>query len=65
MVINHNMSSMFASRMESLNTKALQNSSEKLSSGLRINSAKDGHQNYLLAKRCEVRLEVLIRLVEM
>ena len=39
MIINHNSSSRFASRMEGLNTSALQSSMEKLSSGERINKA--------------------------
>lgn len=39
MIINHNISSMFASRMEGLNTSTLQSSMEKLSSGERINKA--------------------------
>ena len=39
MIINHNISSMFASRMEVLNTSNLQSSMEKLSSGERINKA--------------------------
>ena len=39
MIINHNISSMFASRMESLNNSTLQSSMEKLSSGERINKA--------------------------
>lgn len=39
MIINHNISSMFASRMESLNNATLQSSMEKLSSGERINKA--------------------------
>ena len=41
MIINHNISSMFASRMEGLNTSSLQSSMEKLSSGERINNASD------------------------
>lgn len=41
MRINHNMSSIFASRQESLNTNALQSSMEKLSSGQKINKAGD------------------------
>lgn len=41
MVINFNQSAAFASRIEGLNNAALQNSMEKLSSGKRINSAKD------------------------
>lgn len=39
MVINHNMSSLFASRMEGIATGSLQSSMEKLSSGERINKA--------------------------
>lgn len=39
MVINHNMSSLFASRMEGITTSSLQKSMEKLSSGERINKA--------------------------
>ena len=37
MIINHNLSAMFASRFEGMNTKALQGSAEKLSSGMQIN----------------------------
>ena len=39
MIINHNMSSLFASRMEGITTSSLQKSMEKLSSGERINKA--------------------------
>lgn len=39
MVINHNMSSLFASRMEGITTGSLQKSMEKLSSGERITKA--------------------------
>lgn len=39
MVINHNMASLFASRMEGITTGSLQSSMEKLSSGERINKA--------------------------
>lgn len=39
MVINHNMSSLFASRMEGITTGSLQKSMEKLSSGERISKA--------------------------
>lgn len=41
MVINHNMSALFANRIEGINNANLQGSMEKLSSGKRINSAKD------------------------
>ena len=39
MIINHNLSSMFATRQEGLNVASLQKSMEKLSSGERINRA--------------------------
>ncbi len=41
MVINHNLSAIFASRQENVNGAALTKSMEKLSSGERINRAKD------------------------
>lgn len=57
MIINHNLSAMFASRFEGMNTKALQNSAEKLSSGMQINSAKDGAAELALseAMRSQIR----------
>lgn len=39
MIINHNMSSLFASRMEGINNQSIQKSMEALSSGERINKA--------------------------
>ena len=41
MVINHNMSAMFAQRSQGLTDLANQKSMEKLSSGMRINRAGD------------------------
>ncbi len=41
MVINNNMSSIFAARQEGINTEALRGSMEKLSSGMKINRAGD------------------------
>ena len=41
MVINHNMSSMYANRTLGLSTAAIQGNIEKLSSGMRINKAGD------------------------
>lgn len=41
MVINHNMSSLFASRQEGITTASLQSSMEKLSSGEKINRAEE------------------------
>lgn len=57
MIINHNLSAMFASRFEGMNTKALQGSAEKLSSGMQINSAKDGAAELALseAMRSQIR----------
>ena len=57
MIINHNLSAMFASRFEGMNTKALQSSAEKLSSGQQINSAKDGAAELALseAMRSQIR----------
>lgn len=57
MIINHNLSAMFASRFEGMNTKALQSSAEKLSSGQQINSAKDGAAELAIseAMRSQIR----------
>lgn len=57
MIINHNLSAMFAARFESMNTKAVQSSAEKLSSGQRINSAKDGAAELALSEimRSQIR----------
>lgn len=57
MIISHNLSAMFASRFEGMNTKALQNSAEKLSSGQQINSAKDGAAELAIseAMRSQIR----------
>ena len=41
MIINHNMSAMFAQRLQGVNTRTVQGNIEKLSSGLRINRAGD------------------------
>jgi len=41
MIINHNMSAMNANRMMNVNSKNANKSMQKLSSGLRINSAAD------------------------
>ena len=51
MVINHNMSSIFASRQEGLNASALQSSMEKLSSGLQINKAGDDSANLAISEK--------------
>lgn len=59
MIINHNLSSMFASRMEQLNTKALQGDMEKLSSGQKINSAKDGAAEFAVSEKMRSQIRGL------
>lgn len=59
MVINHNLSAMFASRFEGINTKALQSSAEKLSSGQQINSAKDGAAELSLSEKMRSQIRGL------
>lgn len=61
MIINHNLSAMFTSRYEGINTKALQSSSEKLSSGLRINSAKDGASELSISESMRSQIRGLDR----
>ena len=57
MIISHNLSAMFASRFEGMNTRALQSSAERLSSGQQINSAKDGAAELAIseAMRSQIR----------
>lgn len=59
MIINHNLSSMFTSRMEQLNTKALQGNMEKLSSGQKINSAKDGAAEFAVSEKMRSQIRGL------
>lgn len=61
MIINHNLSAMFASRFESMNTKALQSSAEKLSSGQQINSAKDGAAELAISETMRSQIRGLNR----
>ena len=61
MIINHNLSAMFASRFEGMNTKALQSSAEKLSSGQQINSAKDGAAELALSETMRSQIRGLNR----
>lgn len=61
MIINHNLSAMFTSRYEGINVKALQSSSEKLSSGLRINSAKDGASELSISESMKSQIRGLDR----
>lgn len=61
MIINHNLSAMFASRFESMNTKAVQSSAEKLSSGQQINSAKDGAAELAISETMRSQIRGLNR----
>ena len=59
MIINHNISSMFASRMEGLNTSTLQSSMEKLSSGERINKASDDAAGLAISEKMRTQIRGL------
>lgn len=59
MVINHNLSAMYASRIENINSKNLQNTMEKLSSGERINSAKDGAAELAVSEKMRSQIRGL------
>ena len=59
MIINHNISSMFASRMEGLNTSTLQSSMEKLSSGERINKASDDAAGLAISEKMRAQIRGL------
>lgn len=59
MIINHNISSMFASRMEGLNTSTLQSSMEKLSSGERINKAGDDASGLAVSEKMRSQIRGL------
>ena len=59
MVINHNLSAMYASRIENINSKNLQNTMEKLSSGERVNSAKDGAAELAVSEKMRSQIRGL------
>lgn len=59
MVINHNMSSIFAARQEGLNTAALRNSMEKLSSGEKINRAGDDAAGLAISEKMRSQIRGL------
>lgn len=56
MVINHNMSALFANRYEGINTINLQKSMEKLSSGERINRAGDDSANLAISEKLKSQI---------
>ena len=59
MIINHNLSSMFASRMERINAKEVQSSIEKLSSGQRINNASDDAAGLAISEKLRAQIRGL------
>ena len=62
MVVQHNMSAMNANRMLSGVASAQSKSTEKLSSGYRINRAADDAAGLSISEKMEARSEVLTRL---
>ena len=59
MIINHNLSSLFASKMEGFNSQALQKSMEKLSSGERINKAGDDASGLSISEKMRSQIRGL------
>lgn len=59
MIINHNVSALFASRMEGLNTAELQKSMNKLSSGQKINSAADDASGLAISEKLRAQIRGL------
>lgn len=56
MIINHNLSAMFAQRQLGLNNKALSNDMEKLSSGMRINRAGDDASGLAVSEKMRAQI---------
>ena len=59
MVINHNMSAMFANRMEGNVTSSLQTSMEKLSSGEKINRASNDASGLAVSEKMRSQIRGL------
>lgn len=59
MVINHNMSALYANRIEGINTNALQKSMEKLSSGEKINRAGDDAAGLAISEKMRAQIRGL------
>ncbi|AFG37548.1 flagellin [Spirochaeta africana] len=59
MIINHNMSAMFAQRQNGLNTQAVEKDMEKLSSGLRINRAGDDASGLAVSEKMRAQIRGL------
>ncbi len=61
MIINHNMSAIFAQRQEGLNNRHLDKDMEKLSSGLRINRAGDDASGLAVSEKMRSQIRGLQR----
>lgn len=61
MVINHNLSAMFAQRSTNLNNKALNNNLAKVSSGMRINKAGDDASGLAVSEKMRSQIRGLQR----
>ena len=61
MIINHNMSALFAHRTEKLNTQMLDKGMEKLSSGMRINRAGDDASGLAVSEKMRSQIRGLLR----
>ena len=59
MIINHNMSAMFAQRQQSVNNRQVQGNIEKLSSGLRINRAGDDASGLAVSEKMRSQIRGL------
>jgi flagellin len=59
MIISHNISSLFASRQEGINTQALQKSMEKLASGEKINRAGDDASGLAVSEKMRSQIRGL------
>ncbi|MEX2442369.1 MAG: flagellin [Alkalispirochaeta sp.] len=59
MIINHNMSAMFAQRQQGQNTQSVQGNIEKLSSGLRINRAGDDASGLAVSEKMRAQIRGL------
>jgi flagellin len=61
MIINHNMSAMFAQRQEKFNSLAIDKDMEKLSSGMRINRAGDDASGLAVSEKMRSQIRGLQR----
>jgi flagellin len=59
MIINHNISAMFANRMLNMNTQKVDSDIEKLSSGLRINKAADDASGLAVSEKMRSQIRGL------